>query len=265
MRRNTDNYMMTAIGPAAAVLLGMALFPLRGATAAANFTFLFLVLTILVAEYGGRRAAFATALCSALSLDYFFTEPYQHLAIKSIHDIIAFAGLALCGFLVATFSSQRSDKISGLDCALRQLDLLHSAVSSLTDSAHNSDIQLHKLLDMASSCAPLAAAVIRDENNKTLAARAREILPEELPSLTLSPYTLLPKGADVECLVDSPFPKEGARIPLLRDNLQVGWLDLWGNEAPMTAEVRRTLSDVAFLLGRMLAGRGKVATSMRPA
>ena len=46
----------------------------------------------MVAEFGGRWPAVATALASALSLDFFLTQPYLHLAIDDKHDIIAFAG-----------------------------------------------------------------------------------------------------------------------------------------------------------------------------
>src|SRR5215510_9345286 len=89
-------------GPLAAILLGMALVPLRGFTTASNFTFLFLALTILVGEFGGRTAALATAVASALSLDFFLTEPYLHLSIDSKHDVIACLGLAGCGILAAS-------------------------------------------------------------------------------------------------------------------------------------------------------------------
>ncbi len=258
MRRNSENLLILGLGPLAAILLGMALVPLRAETSASNFTFVFLILTILIAEYGGRRAAFVTAVCSALSLDFFLTQPYMQLAIKSVHDVVAFAGLALCGSLVATFSSGRGAKASDLDSARKQLDLLHSAVSTLTD-ARQIEIQLRKLLETVSECAPLAAAAIRDQNNTILSALAEQALPTAIPSQILSPYTLLPKGSDTEALESMPFPKDGARTPLLVENHQVGWLDLWGNGTSVNIGTRRTLSDMAFLLARMLAIRNEMA------
>ena len=98
---NGDRLIYLAGGPLAAVLLGMALVPLRGVTTASNFTFVFMALTILVAELGGRGAAVATALCSALSLDFFLTQPYMRLAIADKHDLIAFVGLTVCGLIAA--------------------------------------------------------------------------------------------------------------------------------------------------------------------
>ena len=108
MKFETDELFYLGVGPLAAVLLGMALVPLRGFTTASNFTFLFLALVILVAEFGGRMAAVATAVASALSLDFFLTEPYLRLEIHDKHDVMAFLGLAGCGLLSAFLASRRS-------------------------------------------------------------------------------------------------------------------------------------------------------------
>jgi K+-sensing histidine kinase KdpD len=118
-------------GPIAAVLLGMALVPLRGFTTASNFTFLFLALTILIGEFGGRSAALATAVASALSLDFFLTEPYLRLSIASKHDVIACLGLAGCGILAASLAAGRRVLPARPRPSARQLDQLESAASQL--------------------------------------------------------------------------------------------------------------------------------------
>jgi len=118
-------------GPIAAVLLGMALVPLRGFTTASNFTFLFLALTIVVGELGGRSAALATAVASALSLDFFLTEPYLRLSIASKHDLIACLGLAGCGILAASLAAGRRVLPARPRPSARQLDQLESAASQL--------------------------------------------------------------------------------------------------------------------------------------
>ena len=105
MNDDDDTLIYLGAGPLAAILLGMALVPVRGFTTASNFTFLFLALTILVGELGGRTAAFATAVVSALSLDFFLTEPYLQLSIDSKHDLIACLGLAGCGILAASLAA----------------------------------------------------------------------------------------------------------------------------------------------------------------
>jgi len=118
-------------GPIAAVLLGMALVPLRGFTTASNFTFLFLALTILVGEYGGRTAALVTAVASSLSLDFFLTEPYLRLSIASKHDLIATLGLAGCGILAAALAAGRRVLPARPRPTARQLDQLEGAAAAL--------------------------------------------------------------------------------------------------------------------------------------
>jgi K+-sensing histidine kinase KdpD len=107
MNDDGDNLIYLGVGPLAAMLLGMVLVPVRDFTTASNFTFLFLALIIVVAEFGDRKAAVATAVASALSLDFFLTQPYLRLEIRDKHDIIAFFGLAGCGLLTATLASRR--------------------------------------------------------------------------------------------------------------------------------------------------------------
>jgi K+-sensing histidine kinase KdpD len=257
MQRKTESIFFLSVGPIAAILLGMALVPLRSFTSASNFTFVFIVLTILIAEYGGGRAAVATALSSALSLDFFLTQPYLRLTIADKHDIIAFGGLALCGLLAAGFSSARANRAAELRSAHEQLDLLHSAIVGL-ESAETVESRLGKLLDAARVSCPLAAAAIRDERNSILAAFQQGKEAMRVPVQVLSPQTLLPRGAGADDLAPEniPFPKEGARVPLVVQKGQVGWLDLWGNGAPASAESRRTLSDVTFLLALLLAAAG---------
>ena len=131
MNDDDDTLIYLGAGPLAALLLGMALVPVRGFTSASNFTFLFLALTILVGELGGRTAAFATAVASALSLDFFLTEPYLQLSIDSKHDLIACLGLAGCGILAASLAAGRRRSAPRVRPSSRQLDRLESAAAEL--------------------------------------------------------------------------------------------------------------------------------------
>src|SRR5262245_15642899 len=103
----TERGFYAGLGPLAAILAGMAMTPLREMTNASNFTFVFVILTITVAEFGGPRAAFSTALASALSLDFFLTRPYLRLTIQNKHDVVAFVGLLACGLVAAALASSR--------------------------------------------------------------------------------------------------------------------------------------------------------------
>ncbi|MBZ5498929.1 MAG: DUF4118 domain-containing protein [Acidobacteriia bacterium] len=254
MQQKTETMFFLGAGPLAAILLGMALVPLRGFTSASNFSFIFIVLTILIAEYGGLRAAVATALCSAASLDFFLTQPYLQLTIADKHDIIAFFGLTLCGLVAATLGSQREERVAQISSARRQLDLLHAAITGL-ESSDQLQSRLGQILDAARIACPLAAAAIRDERNSVLAAFQQGEAISRVPVKVLSPLWLLPRKTGESDLSprDLPFPKEGARLALVVGSHQFGWLDLWGDGRPADAETRRVLSDAAILLAIQLA------------
>jgi K+-sensing histidine kinase KdpD len=107
VKTDADRLIYLASGPLVAIFLGIALIPLRETVIPSNFTFPFIILTIVVSEFGGRPAALATALVSALSLDFFLTKPYLRLTIQGKHDVTAFLGLAACGFVAAALGARR--------------------------------------------------------------------------------------------------------------------------------------------------------------
>ena len=259
-RENGDRQIYLAGGPLAAALLGMALVPLRGVTTASNFTFLFMALTILVAALGGRGAAVVTALCSALSLDFFLTRPYLRLSIADKHDLIAFLGLTVCGLIAAAVGSQRGARVRSLGACRQQLDLVHVGLEQL-ERGLATDLGLTRVIDASRRVLPLAAAVVRDTPGNLLAATERAHgMPVPAQSLGLDALAA-PAAPDRS---GQPLPQEGARLALVAGGRQVGWLDVWGNGKPATAQARRTLSGVARLLALILARAGSAPTGGPP-
>ncbi|HXK10060.1 MAG TPA: DUF4118 domain-containing protein [Vicinamibacteria bacterium] len=240
-------------GPIAAVLLGMALVPVRDFTTASNFTFLFLALTIVVGEFGGRTAAVATAVASALSLDFFLTQPYMRLTIAEKHDLLAFFGLAACGLLTASLASGRGRWAAPRAPGRKQLELVHSSVAEL-EQGGPLEPRLVRTLDACRLSLPVAAAVVRDRANGVLATSgpgpARPV-----PGQALELDTLLPPGRARESLPRRglPLPAEGGRLSLVAGKRHCGWLDVWGSGAPATTDARRSLSDVARVIAALLA------------
>jgi two-component system sensor histidine kinase KdpD len=251
MDEQGDDLFYLGAGPLAAIVLGMALVPARGFTTASNFTFVFIVLTIVVAELGGRWPAVATALCSALSLDFFLTQPYLRLTIAEKHDMIAFAGLTLVGLIAAALASRGGRRSAALRTAQAQLELLHLAVGRLSGA----EPDLRGALDALCRAQPLASVVVRDTQGRVLARApgAREAAAP--PTQILEPDTLLDAGESSGDLVRGgrPLPEQGGRIALVAGPLQVGWLDVWGNGAPNGALARRTLADLARLVAAAVA------------
>jgi two-component system sensor histidine kinase KdpD len=245
MDEDDQDLIYLGAGPLAAIVLGIGLVALRGFTTASNFTFLFLALTIVVGELGGRIAAIVTAVASALSLNFFLTEPYLTLRIDARNDLIAFLGLAGCGVLAAALAKQRG---RGAAARPRQLAVLRQALAELP-LAGPLESRLLPILEAARTSFPLQAACVRDRANRTLAA-SQHGAARPIPALELDPRTLLAAGAAGSAA--AAIPAEGGRVPLVFGNQRVGWLDLWGG-APASPETRHALGGVASALAALLA------------
>jgi hypothetical protein len=244
-----DRLFYAGAGPLAALLLGAALTPLRGLTPASNLAFAFMALTIVVAELGGRGAALATALVSALSLDFFLTEPYLRLAIEDKHDVIAFVGLGVCGLIAAALGSQRSRRVEALAGVARHRDLLRRLLRDWDESLPV-EPQLTRVLAELPAAFPLAGSVIRDSQDRVLACARPSDAQRPIPQQRLEPESLLPavSGSSASPAWDLAIAPEGGRLALGRARGTIGWLDLWGDGTPADAEARRALSDLARLL-----------------
>ena len=107
MRETDRATVWLVLGVSGAIALGSVLVPLRGIVSASNLAFVFVILTIVVAEMGGRAAGLTAALVSAMSLNFFLTRPYLSLAIERTDDAVAFLALAVCGLIAAAFGRRR--------------------------------------------------------------------------------------------------------------------------------------------------------------
>ena len=241
MKDEIDRLFYLAAGPVTAIFLGAALVLVRDWTTASNFSFVFLALIIAVAEFGGRAAAVATAVVSALSLDYFLTQPYLRLSISEKGDVIACAGLAGCGLLAAVLSDRRP----GRD-AVREMGIIRTVLEGLTEPGPLEG-EWGKRPDAAVTFC-LAAIVIRDSNDRVVASSASPEIARPLPSRVLNERASgepNPKGSE-------PLPRAGARIALMAGERHLGWLDFWGDGRPAEMAHQRALTDVAGVLALSL-------------
>jgi Domain of unknown function (DUF4118) len=253
MDRETEAIAFAA-GIGGALALGMALIPFRGLTPAANFTFAFMALTIAIAEWGGRRAAIATALTAALSLDFFLTEPYMKLTISGKDDVIAFLGLGACGLIAAAFGVGRERRRAGL----RHLSLVRQSLRHIEEGGP-ADSAAYEALEAARAVLPVSALLVRDSRGGVLVATPGAAV-RPSPATVLRAETLQAEGHPEEGLgrQGRPLPTEGGRLPLIVARREVGSLELWGTGAPATPEERRTLTDLA----RSIAARVALAAAI---
>jgi hypothetical protein len=248
VRSSDDRLWYLGIGPIAAILLGVALLPLRDVTTASNLAFAFLALTIVVGEAGGRWAATATALASALSLNFFLTRPYLTLTIHGRDDVIAFLGLTACGLISATLGSGRAERLAGR----RQLEVLHAALRQL-ELGGPPESRLQEVLDSVWAAFPVAAIAVRDEGGSLLASAGDRATSAGSPTLVAETEMLAPGPIRRRLSGPAPLPLEGLRLPLVVGRRPLGGLDLWGDGTPAGRETRRTLWAVARVVAALNA------------
>jgi hypothetical protein len=247
----SDQLVYLGAGPLLAILLGFALIPLRESVGASNLTFAFVVLTVVVSAFGGRGAGVATALASALSLDFFLTRPYLSLRIQENHDAIAFVGLTVCGLVAASLGAPH--RMARLRELRLHSGLLQQSLSDL-EGAGPLEGEIAGVLERSRQSLPVKALVVRDLTDRVVAAVPHRAGLDRISPEVLEAETLLSPGRSRESLRAAPsLPAEGARLALVSHQRQVGWLDLWGDGSPATVAARHTLTAVARIVGVMLA------------
>lgn len=252
MRREDDSRLWTAAGALGAMALGIALIPLRGFTSASNLAFAFLVLTIVVAELGGRGAALVAALVSAMSLNFFLTEPYLTLAISKRDDLIAFVALAACGLIAAAFGRRRARWSEAAGRAGERLEVLQMLVRSLRARA-----PLDQILGDLKRGFGLSALVLRDADDRILAVAPPGSAPAMIPETPLSLDTLFASDESrVRFGIRGPRLPEGGGRLRFRTDRGILWLDLWEGDAQgFGVDESRTLAIAAGILELALSHR----------
>jgi uncharacterized protein DUF4118 len=251
-RTDADRLGWAGGGAIAAVLLGMVLVPLRELTSASNLTFAFLALTIVVAEFGGGAAAVATALASALSLDFFLTRPYLTLAMEDKHDLFAFLGLTACGLVAAAVGSHQSGRAAALRVCRAREQLVRFGLEQLAKDVPR-DLALARVLDASLGGLPVADAAVHDMAGNLLAATGKA-RGRQTPAAHLDVLGTSPAGGRSLAL-----PGEGVRVPLVAAGRVVGWLDVWGDVRGGGAGAGEAFTDVARLLVLILVRPGPPA------
>src|SRR5262245_48081352 len=172
-------------GVLGAMALGMVLIPVRTLTSASNLAFVFVAFVIVVAEFGGRTAALAAAVVSAMSLNFFLTEPYLTLAMNKTDDVIAFVGMAVCGLIAAAFGTRWARSAQTASQVRDDLAALRRLLRSL-ETAPNPDAALDELRGAFG----LGRVVLRDAADRVLAVAPEGTTPSSRGSVELDPDTL---------------------------------------------------------------------------
>ena len=247
-----DRRMWSAGGGLAAIALGAALVPLREWTSASNLAFVFLLLTILMAELGGPTAAVVTAIVSAMSLNFFLTVPYLTLMIDKPDDVVAFAALLVCGLVAAAFGRSRARSSAAARRSRHAVETLAQITSALQRGMAKDDV-----LRRLRAAFELGRIVLRDGHDRVVAADPPTADAPAPAAETLAADTLLEPDS-----VPHRWAARGFRLPRgggrLRLDTPAGpvTLELWeGNPDGLGHDARRALTVAAHLLAADLATR----------
>jgi two-component system sensor histidine kinase KdpD len=232
------------IGVGAAVALGVALASLRALVSASNLAFVFLALTLIVAEMGGRGPALATAVVSALSLNFFLTEPYMSLEIHKPGDLGAFLALAACGLIAAAFGKRRVRTAEQVTRTRGDLEVLGRIARGLAARE-----PIDQVLEDLRRSFGLGGLVLRRGDERLIAAAPATQGELPPPSTQLDPSTLVAANTRVHTLgrTGFRFPEGGGRLQL--ESREPLVLDIWeGNTEGLTLDERRALAVAALMI-----------------
>jgi Domain of unknown function (DUF4118) len=250
MKREERLGVWLPLGAIGAVALGIALIPLRSVTSASNLAFVFVAFTIVVAELGGRTPALVTALMSAISLNFFLTQPYLSLTIDKSDDVVAFVALAGCGLIAAVFGTQRERVSEAAGRAAQELEVLRHLVGQVRAGAG-----LDGMLADLRSALGFGALVLRDEGGRILAATPAGAAPSTSPPVEIALDSLLPAGQTRYRFGTRGLrvPEAGGRLRLETDQGRLS-LDIWeGDTRGLDLDQWRTLSIAVAILGLRFA------------
>lgn len=233
-------------GVLGAMALGVALIPQRDATSASNLAFVFLAFNIVVAELGGALPALVTALVSAMSLNFFLTEPYLTLSINKTDDLIAFLALAGCGLIAAAFGSRRERWSRTARRAHEELTTLRHLVDQVRGQA-----PLDRVLGDLARVFGFRALALRDGSGRVVAVSPAEAGISARPDAEITLDSALPAGATYHRFGPDGLrlPEGGGRLRLETDRGPME-LDLWeGDPRGMDLDQWRTLLIAVAILG----------------
>lgn len=199
------------VGGLGAMVLGVALIPLRTVTAASNLAFVFMAFTIVVAEFGGRLPALLTALISAMSLNFFLTGPYLTLTMTKTDDTIAFIALAACGLIAAAFGARRERSTAAAGRATGELSLLWQVVDQV-----RRDAEVETTLHDLRRAFGFQALALRDGTGRVLAAVPPEAAATAPPEIDLTRDWPFPSGE-----TRYRFGRRGLRLPAAGGRLRL--------------------------------------------
>lgn len=235
-----------ALGCLGPLVVAGILVPFRDKAVVDTNVALVLVVIVILAAMGGRRAGVVGAIVSAITYDFFFTTPYQSLKIDRAADIATTVLLLVIGLIAAevTVFARRHRRSA--------------------EHSHDEILRLHRVAELVASGAgtPEVAAAVERELTELMSLRACHF--EQPPFRSVLPQ--LGRRGGVESGVrrrwvsgELTLPPGGMEIPVLARGEVRGRLVLEpGDDVGVSIEERTVAVALSDQLGAALAADAPV-------
>lgn len=256
-RWNDEEALGAAIGSLLAIGVAAILGTVRGEVAQPNAALALVLVVIVAAVTGGRRAGVATGLIAAVSFDFFLTRPYLSLAIDSGNDVLTVVLLMAVGLAVGVLAASRREGKAEGQAGHDEVASIHRVAALTADGADTDTV-------IRATEAEVAAVLQVGECH--FSARPDDPpLPELQPSGHVdAPYRYLHEGDGFA------LPAEGITVAVRSGPRTFGWLVCRPTDpdAGISADRRRTALVLADHLALAMAsdrpGPGRTATVADP-
>lgn len=229
-----------ALGP---VVVALLLVPIRSELHNANLALMLVLVVVLAAIIGGRRAGALAAIVATLSFDFFLTRPYLSMKIETSADLETALILLGVGLLVGAVASRGRRSEQGRERAA-------AAIS-----------RVHRVAERVAGGTPIDDVVTEVTGELCGLLQLHDCWLEFPSSLYVMPT--LQRGGSIEEYERNWFrggvvlSPDGVELPVLERGIQVARIVLVGNPAyPVTIEERVVAVALADQLGAALALAG---------
>lgn len=128
---------VAALGPVAVALI---LVPFRKELDNANLALILVLVVVIAAIIGGRRAGALGAIVATLSFDFFLTQPYLSLSIETSNDLETAVILLGVGLLVGAVASRGRRSEAGRERAGEAISRVHRVAEQIARGAAIDDV-----------------------------------------------------------------------------------------------------------------------------
>jgi uncharacterized protein DUF4118 len=231
-----------------AVGLSAALVPFRARTSSANIVLGFVVVAVIAAWIGGRRAGIIVGILTAACFNVFFTQPYNSFRISRGEDVVA--DLLLLVVTVSVAVAREREHTASQEAKASRDEM--ADLFAMARAVGNGEEELERLAGLVGvMCEAEGVAVTSCQGSiiRSWGHVPTSVDVELLDRLSVNGWP--PFGPRLLHLDEGRLPVSGALLPVVFDGEEVGFMAIFPGPEPV--ELRRETTRAA-VVAATLAG-----------